>query len=332
MSIAQGKDAWGELILLGIGLIPGGRLLGLAVKGVDLVARAGSIGARAASLIRLSASAVGRFGSAGVSMVFSTLNRAADAALPRLMPVLRSGASAAIQRLDSLMNPKWVSQFAKDPTAAALHELPGSGAHPGGGGGAGTDSNMLTGPPRDPAVVAAEHAQTSSGYQADVWTGVDLPAGQHIAMGLNVRADFTPYTDIAPTTMPGFAMSVDHPASLDFGKDAVWQSLQVEKNVDYGYRGVVGFFESTVPTHAAEGVALANDVKVDANGVLQSLGQGGAPQTFHPDFMESVDRGDWIPTDVHRNPLPYTVSRDESGAVTGLAILVSRDQHVIHLF
>ena len=34
LSIAQGKDAWGELALLAVGLIPGGRLLGMAVRGV----------------------------------------------------------------------------------------------------------------------------------------------------------------------------------------------------------------------------------------------------------------------------------------------------------
>ena len=42
LSIAQGKDAWGELILLAVGLIPGGRLLGLAVRGLSSVGRLGA--------------------------------------------------------------------------------------------------------------------------------------------------------------------------------------------------------------------------------------------------------------------------------------------------
>jgi hypothetical protein len=44
LSIAQGKDAWVELALLAVGLIPGGRLLGLAAKGVDAVSRMGIAG------------------------------------------------------------------------------------------------------------------------------------------------------------------------------------------------------------------------------------------------------------------------------------------------
>ena len=44
LSLARGKDAWGELALLGIGVIPGGRLLGLAAKGVEAVGRMGVAG------------------------------------------------------------------------------------------------------------------------------------------------------------------------------------------------------------------------------------------------------------------------------------------------
>ena len=50
LSIAQGKDAWGELLLLLVGIIPGGRLLGLAIKGVDAVTRVSSAAAHIADL------------------------------------------------------------------------------------------------------------------------------------------------------------------------------------------------------------------------------------------------------------------------------------------
>ncbi len=343
MSIAQGKDAWGELIMLGIGLIPGGRLLGLAAKGVDLLARTGSVGARAATLIRVSAGAISRFGSAGVDMIVGTLNRAADAALPRLMPLLRNGASAAIERLDSLMNPKWLSHFGADPTAAGLRDLPGHGApdsggaaggqaaagagHPGASGG--TQSMMA--PPRDPAVVAAEHAQVSTGYQADVWTGADFPSGHRIAMGLNVPADLGPYSTIVATPHTGFAMSVDLPGTVGNKAEGVWQELQVEPSPIMGYRHFVGFFESTTPTHGAEATALANTYKPDLNGVPQFLGHGGGAQEFHPDFLGQLDKGDYIYTDANRNPLPFEVVHDAHGVPTGVAFYPSRPQHVIHL-
>ena len=332
MSIAQGKDAWGELIMLGIGLIPGGRLLGLAVKGVDLMARAGSLGARAASLIRVSAAAVTRLGNAGVKLVVGTLNRAADAVLPRLMPLLRSGASAAIQRLDSLMNPKWLSHFGSDPTAAGLHGLPGHSA-PGGAGHpaapSGTQGMMV--PPRDPAVVAAEHAQVSTGYQADFWAAKDFPAGHRIAMGLNVPADLNPYSEIAATAHTGFSMSPDLPGQLGNDSIAVAHALQIEPNINLGHRHFIGFFESTVPTHGAEAIALNNVRKVDANGVDQFLGDGGGAQEFHPEFLQKLDQGDFIYTDSHRNPLPFQIFRDDDGVPTAAAFYPSRPQHVIHL-
>jgi len=58
LSIAQGKDAWGELILLAVGLIPGGRLLGLAVRGLGAVGRIGMAGEHLAAGVGAVTSAV----------------------------------------------------------------------------------------------------------------------------------------------------------------------------------------------------------------------------------------------------------------------------------
>jgi hypothetical protein len=49
LSIAQGKNAWGELALLAIGLIPGGRLLGLADRGIEALGGMGAAGEHLAS-------------------------------------------------------------------------------------------------------------------------------------------------------------------------------------------------------------------------------------------------------------------------------------------
>jgi len=80
MSIAQGKDAWGELIMLGIGLIPGGRFIGLAAKGVDLLARAGAVGARIAGAIRAVTALVLRLGAGTVRVVQALGERVVGAA------------------------------------------------------------------------------------------------------------------------------------------------------------------------------------------------------------------------------------------------------------
>lgn len=50
LSISQGKDAWGEIALLAVGLIPGGRLLGLAIKGVEMGGRLSTVASRTAAV------------------------------------------------------------------------------------------------------------------------------------------------------------------------------------------------------------------------------------------------------------------------------------------
>ncbi len=64
LSIAQGKDAWGEFALLVVGIIPGGRLLGLAVRGLSRAGRAGVAVAHGSELIAKAASRIIEIGSA----------------------------------------------------------------------------------------------------------------------------------------------------------------------------------------------------------------------------------------------------------------------------
>ena len=65
MSIAQGKDAWGTLALLAVGLIPGGRILALGADGARLASaafRASSLGIKLAPSIERITSLVARGG------------------------------------------------------------------------------------------------------------------------------------------------------------------------------------------------------------------------------------------------------------------------------
>ena len=59
LSIAQGKDAWGELIWLAVGLVPGGRVLGLAVRGLAAVTHVSTAVARVADVTARLRSGVG---------------------------------------------------------------------------------------------------------------------------------------------------------------------------------------------------------------------------------------------------------------------------------
>lgn len=61
MSIAQGKNAWGELAMLAIGLIPGGRFLTLGGRLLSTVAKAGFVGERFAATIDRLTTTVLRF-------------------------------------------------------------------------------------------------------------------------------------------------------------------------------------------------------------------------------------------------------------------------------
>lgn len=89
MSIAQGKDAWGELIMLGIGLIPGGRLLALGGKLVMGISRLGEAGMRIAGAITRVTDTISRVGATTVRVVQSLADRAATA-------VTEAGARAAL--------------------------------------------------------------------------------------------------------------------------------------------------------------------------------------------------------------------------------------------
>jgi hypothetical protein len=152
-----------------------------------------------------------------------------------------------------------------------------------------------------------------------------------MAMGLNVPADLNPYSEIIATAHTGFAMSPELPGTLGNHATAVGQALQIEPHPQLGYRHIIGFFETTTATHGAEAIALNNARKVDAAGVDQFLGHGGAPQEFHPDFLQKLDEGEYIYTDALRNPLPFRVVHDENGAPVAVAFYPSRPQHVIHL-
>lgn len=61
LSIAQGKNAWGELAMLAIGLIPGGRFLTLGGRLLSTVAKAGVVGERFAATIDRLTTSVLRF-------------------------------------------------------------------------------------------------------------------------------------------------------------------------------------------------------------------------------------------------------------------------------
>jgi hypothetical protein len=71
LSIARGENAWGELALLAVGLIPGGRLVGLAVRGLS---GAGRGGAAATHLAELTA----RITSSGTEQLAYLVRRLAD--------------------------------------------------------------------------------------------------------------------------------------------------------------------------------------------------------------------------------------------------------------
>jgi uncharacterized protein YukE len=68
MSIAQGKNAWLELSLVVVGLIPGGRVIGMAGRGVETLGRIGVAGEHMASSINAIAGAV-RAGSNSITHV-----------------------------------------------------------------------------------------------------------------------------------------------------------------------------------------------------------------------------------------------------------------------
>ena len=203
MSIAQGKDAWGELILLGIGLIPGGRLLGLAAKGVEAFARTGEAGLRIANGIHSVTGVVLRVADAitgRVTTVLASLERSAMAAFPRVTTLVEHSAIAAHSALDSFFNPSWLSHFhpggSVDVVTAAAH-------HGGQAGGLGDDVSVMGTPG-----AGAAHDGVASAH------GVDAPP--HDAPGADAPHD-------APGTDAPHAESAASGGSGDSGQTAAAQ-------------------------------------------------------------------------------------------------------------
>lgn len=85
MSIAQGKDAWGELALLAIGLIPGGAVLGALAKAASIASRVSMI-AKTASVVReaIEASGAARAG----TVILEDGSRVVDSAFDRIGTVM----------------------------------------------------------------------------------------------------------------------------------------------------------------------------------------------------------------------------------------------------
>jgi uncharacterized protein YukE len=94
MSIAQGEDAWGELALLAIGLIPGGRLLGLAAHGVGALGRMGVAGEHMAGTV--SAMTAGIRSGGRLSMLISRMVDGEVPALSRVATSLGDGVETAV--------------------------------------------------------------------------------------------------------------------------------------------------------------------------------------------------------------------------------------------
>ncbi|MEP6842018.1 MAG: hypothetical protein ABJA11_00770 [Pseudolysinimonas sp.] len=265
MSIAQGKDAWGELILLGIGLIPGGRLLGLAAKGVEALARTGEAGLRIANGIASVTGVVLRVGDAvasRVTTVLSSLQRVAEAALPRLTPLVINGAKTAHAALDSFFNPSWLSHFhpggGVDAVATAGHHaeqgLPSEGSHA---------VHGSDGP-------SAHGESTSGGTHTESASGVHEGGGSHTETAGS--HDNASSGDTAPAQSgadgSGAGGGSGGAAHLDPDKvEANWRHLPSDEVLPFGPQ--------------QDPVFLGNKSQVDG---------GYSPDALKPGHLESGDR------------------------------------------
>jgi len=306
MSIAQGKDAWGELIMLGIGLIPGGRLLGLTVKGVDAMARAGAAGLRIANGIRSVTNVVLRVGDAvagRVTTVLASLQHAAEAALPRVTPLVINGVKAAHSALDSFFNPSWLSHF-----------------HPGGG--------------VHDVTTAVEHAE--QGVAADA---------SHAGDSLHSATDGAPHGDAAHDAGGAHDASASHDAggahhgSSGSGTSAAdpdkiesnWRHLPQDEVLPFGpqrdpvFRAnenqILSHYQTDVMTssHLNPGDRFETGLnqKVEPDGSMPADVKPGTYSGFgnRPGTAESVgynswsfSRGNQIKIDLERGPRQYLVN------------------------
>ncbi|HET8635611.1 MAG TPA: hypothetical protein VFL96_02075, partial [Acidobacteriaceae bacterium] len=124
--------------------------------------------------------------------------------------------------------------------------------------------DLTSAAPVNPDIIAAQQSQTSAGYNPDVWSTASLPKGSLVYGGLPGQSEYY-------TTLHSILDS-------SFGRENLFQGLQVAEDPDRGYRPEVGIYEVLNDIQVPAGQALANP----------SLGKGGSSQYFIRNYQQQL--------------------------------------------
>jgi hypothetical protein len=114
------------------------------------------------------------------------------------------------------------------------------------------------------AIHSAKSDQLQWGYAADEWSMTTLPAGSKVYGGIPVQSAY--YT--TEQTL----------LNANFGRESLFQSLQVSPHPEFGYRPQMGVYEVTNPITIPSGTVWENPL----------LGPGGGTQFFIKDYNKNL--------------------------------------------
>jgi len=305
MSIAQGKNAWLELGLLAIGLIPGGRALTSAVE-IARVFRSGETVGRGllavgGHLLSVSKTAlVSTFSKTALLASARSLRQSAYGLVPGVTSALRSfpGAVRSVG-LDGAGALRFVpdlaqavrSDFHLGSTAAWADHL--------------TDIGRT-----DPAKAASLWQGTGGYHGIDDWSNGVAHAGDTFEVGANADGRLT----------TGFAL--DGGAAHHAGGDlnTVWEGAQVSRGGPASqYRTGLITLQSTGDVPVATSLVHANP----------QFGAGGLHQSYFPDLTANLQNGQVVVvSNLTHRPLPpsaYTFTEITNHAGQSLGTVVKVD-------
>ncbi|TPG63334.1 hemagglutinin repeat-containing protein [Ewingella americana] len=114
------------------------------------------------------------------------------------------------------------------------------------------------------AIHSAKSDQLQWGYAADEWSMTTLPAGSKVYGGIPGQSAY--YT--TEQTL----------LNANFGRESLFQSLQVSPHPEFGYRPQMGVYEVTNPITIPSGIVWKNPL----------LGPGGGTQFFIKDYNNNL--------------------------------------------
>jgi len=292
MKAAQGQDVTMTIVLLLVGLIPGGRALTSVAKIAD-VFRSGSTVARGLGLVGVHLLSVSKI---AIASTARSVQRSAVGLIPGVTSVLR-GIPGAFGAAGSMRAPV---TFLKDLSSTIRSDFQLGSAK-------GWTDHLVALGDRNPAA-AAKIWQTGGGYHGtDLWVNSSLPASDRAG-----NAEIHTFEAGAGGAVSNFVLDGGTAASRHGNLNSIWDGAQVGRS---GAEPTVGRIDSlrngmyTLQTTGSADIPIAHSL-AQAN---PQFGSGMLHQTYFPNMTSNLREGHVVViSNATGLPLPVTFKDDRA--------------------